>query len=86
MRNTVKPMPSSAKPPDSPEEALRAAVLELLRADQEYIRSYDAFLFGPRDAKSDRAAELSEAERRVDDARRRAFELESATRRGLGMD
>lgn len=74
-------MPSPAKPFESSEEALRRAVLDLLRADQEYIRSYDAFLSGPANDPRDRAAELDDAERRVDEARRRAFEMEAAVRR-----
>lgn len=65
---------------DAPEERLREALVELLRADQEYIHKYDALLFGPRDHRRDPHADLQAAERRVDAARREAIRWEELAR------
>lgn len=70
-------MPVKAKPTDVPEEPLRRALAELLKADLAYIQSYDAWLFAPEDPERDRGAEVAQAQQRVDLAWQEALKWES---------
>lgn len=61
-------------------EMLRHALLDLQKAELQYVERYEAWIHGERAEQDARLFHLQEAERRVDEARQAATQWDAARR------